>query len=50
MLQTTAIERFRNLYAMQQLTRLMHLPKDKERKIIIHKAAMEAMKLQSANK
>lgn len=37
MINTTARERFRKLYLMQQMTSLLHPVGDKRRKIIIHK-------------
>ena len=37
MQKTTAIERFRNLFAMQQMTRLLHPTDDTARKIVIRK-------------
>jgi hypothetical protein len=35
MRKTTVEERFRELYLMQQMTRLLHPPKKSERKIVI---------------
>jgi hypothetical protein len=37
MLKSTPLQRFQNLFRMQQLTRLFHPPTNKERKIIIQK-------------
>lgn len=37
MLHTTALERFRKLYQMQQMTKLLHPVTDTSRKIIIRK-------------
>jgi hypothetical protein len=37
MLQTTVADRFRKLYQMQQLTKLLHPVTDKSRKILIRK-------------
>jgi hypothetical protein len=37
MRKTTIEERFRQLYSMQQMTRLLHPPKQTERKIVIKK-------------
>ncbi len=37
MLQTTPLERFKNLFAMQRQTLLFHPPVNKVRRIIIHK-------------
>lgn len=37
MLQTTVVERFRKLYQMQQMTKLLHPIKDTSRKIQIRK-------------
>ncbi|HEY5463628.1 MAG TPA: hypothetical protein VIJ95_10265 [Hanamia sp.] len=37
MRKSTVQERFRQLYLMQQMTKLLHPPKDSERKIVIKK-------------
>lgn len=37
MRKTTVEDRFRQLYSMQQMTRLLHPPKKTERKIVIKK-------------
>jgi hypothetical protein len=37
MRKTTPLERFRNLFELQQLTKAFHPPADKSRKIVIQK-------------